>query len=327
MPWRAARLCWSLLSTGVLLLAVLLILRNCKLTTVQGWVLGSGVLLFSPISSGLSTGTPSVISCGLILAAVYLALERRLFAAAIFLGLAHSIKPQLSIAGVAVFLVLGYWRTAALSLLIPVLAVFTSFLRIMSFDEYRLWLATLRDEIASTFQPGGLQDPSPANYFSYHLVNEEAILSIWLHDSRMVSAIVWLTVAVLAGAYFWCQRTDGGNRNLRSIAFFCALALVPLYHRYYDLPLLIGIIPFLLQPAAGVNDRKAKAAIWGCLLLLLFPLQAILATALPGLSPATPVGFLGLRHQPVIVLLLCLLIIPWSRAIWKATPRSPVATE
>jgi hypothetical protein len=99
---------------------------------------------------------------------------------------------------------------------------------------------------------------------------------------------------------------------LRDIAFFCTLALIPIYHRYYDAQLLLGVIPFLLEPASRLS--KAKAAIWLCLLVLLFPLQAIVAASMPGLSPTSAAGFLLLRHQPVILLLLCVLMIPWRGA-------------
>jgi glycosyl transferase family 87 len=311
LPWKAARLVWSLLSIGVFLLSVVLILRNCTVAVGQKWLLGAGVLLFSPISSGLSTGNPSVISCALTLIAILFAFERRALAAAIFLGAAHCIKPQISIAGFVIILIWGYWRTVGLSLVIPVLGACASFLRTASFEQYQLWLLTLRNSIAELSLPGGLNDASPANYFSYHLVNEAAILSIWLRNVRLVNALGWITAAVLAGTYCWRRRQDSGDHRLRDIAFFCTLCLVPVYHRYYDAQLLLGILPFLFATAPKLT--RTKVAVWGCLAVLLFPLQALLATSLSGISPASPGGFLLLRHQPIIVLLLCILIIPWSR--------------
>jgi len=148
-----------------------------------------------------------------------------------------------------------------------------------------------------------LNDASPANFFSYQLVNAGAVLSIWVHNPALVSTLTWLLVAALTGFYFRFR-----TRNpYQDIAFFCTLLLIPIYHRYYDAQLLLGILPFLLQ---SDTVPKRKAALWACLLVLLFPLQAIFASALPGLSPASLTGFILLRHQPVIILLLCALLIP-----------------
>jgi Glycosyltransferase family 87 len=313
LPWKAARLTWSLLSIAVFLVSAVLILRACTLTTGQKWLLGAGLLLFSPTSSGLSTGNPSVVSCALTLAAVFLTLGGRFAASALLLGLAHSIKPQVSIAAVALFLLWGYWRVVGLSFLVPLFAGIVSFIRAGSFGEYRLWLISLQKGIADLTAPGGMNDPSPANYFSYHLINTGAILSIWLRDGRIVATVVWITAGVLVGAYFWFRSRTRGEQQLRDVAFFCALALVLVYHRYYDAQLLLGVVPFLL--ASGGRLDRTKAAIWAVLLLLTFPLQAVVAESIHQLSPTTPVGFLLLRHQPVILLLLCLLLIPWSKGL------------
>jgi len=298
LSWTKARLVWSLLSVAVFAGSVILIFRSCNVPS--RWLLAAGVLLFSPASSGLSTGNPSVLSCGLTLAAIFLALEKRSLAAAICLGLAHSLKPQISLAGLAVILVWRYWRILLLSLIIPLLAAAASFARSASIAQYKLWLISLKNGIADISLPGSLNDASPANFFSYHLINAAAILSIWIRNPAVISVMTWLLVALLAAIYFRFRTRNA----MQDIAFFCTLLLIPVYHRYYDAQLLLGILPFLL------GNSKRKAAIWVCLLVLLFPLQAIFATAFPALHPSSLAGFILLRHQPVIILLLCTLLMP-----------------
>ena len=316
LPWKAARFVWASVSMAAFALSLGLMFRRCMLNTPQTWLLGAGVLLFSATSSGLSTGNPSVISCGLTLAGVLLILEQRIIAGAMLLGLAHSIKPQISIAALVVLALWGYWRAVGLSFLIPAITALVSFLRVCSFDQYGVWLLTLQRDIADTSLPGGLNDPSPANYFSYHLINEAAILTVWLHNPFVVRALVWISVAVLACTYLLLRKNVSGDRRLRDLAFFCCLSLVLVYHRYYDAQLLLGAVPFLLLQGKDTR-RVVTAALWIGFLVLLFPLQAIIAESVPHLNPASLRGFLLLRHQPLIILLLCVLLIPWASRVPK----------
>jgi hypothetical protein len=272
------------------------------------------MLLLSPTSSGLSTGNPSVISCGLTLAAIFLALDQRLVLSTLLLGLAHAIKPQVSIAAAAILLLWGYWRIVALSFVVPVIAAVVSLLRAASFDQYRIWLGTLFHALRAVSVPGGDNDPSTANPYSYHLINTSVVWSLWLRDPQAVGIFMGVVAGALAGAYIWIRRRTQADEPLRDIAFFCPWVLTLVYHRYYDAQLLLGVVPFLLAPS--VNLQKTRAALWAGLLLMTFPLQAVVAdSSLHHMNPATPAGFLLLRHQPVIVLLLCILLIPWRRGI------------
>lgn len=308
LPWRAARLAWCLLSVAVFLFSVALLMSSCGAAGSAKWLLMAGALLFSPASSGLSTGNPSVISCGLTLCAIFLAFRGRTIPSIVLLGLAHSVKPQVSIAAAAVLLVWGYWRTVLGSLLIPAAAAVISFVPAGGLNRYGIWLHSLTDGIRAISLPGGVNDPSPANYFSYHLVNAAAVLSIWMHDPRAVSALVWVGTIALIALYCWRREKQ---ITWRDAAFFCVVFLIPVYHRYYDCQLLLGVVPWLCSREARGN--WTSVAIWGGLSVLLFPLQAMLAEAMHGLNPASVVGFILLRHQPMIVLLLAILLTPWRR--------------
>lgn len=312
LPWKAARLAWCLLSVGLFVFSVVLLIRACKAAGSAKWLLAAGVLFFSPTSSGLSTGNPSVVSCSLTLAAILLAMRARILAPAVLLGLAHAVKPQVSIAAVAVLMLWRNWSVVLYSFAIPLAAALVSVLTASGVDQYKMWLLSLRDGIAAISLPGGVNDPSPANYFSYHLVNAAAIASIPIHNPHVVSALVWTGTLSLIALYLWKRpRASVPDVAWRDAAFFCTVFLVPVYHRYYDCQLLLGILPWLCWREA--RSKAARWAIWTGLFLLLFPLQAIVAEARPGLSPASASGFLLLRHQPGIVLLLAILLIPWQR--------------
>jgi hypothetical protein len=312
LPWKAARLAWCLLSIGAFVFSALLLIRDCGVTGSAKWLLTAGILFFSPTSSGLSTGNPSVLSCSLTIAAILLALRGRLFSPAVLLGLAHSVKPQVSIAALAVLILWRYRRVVLFSFAIPLAVALASICTASGVDQYKRWLLTLRDGIAAISLPGGVNDPSPANYFSYHLVNAAAIASIPIHNPEVVSAFVWTAALALIALYLWKRPpTSTPEITWRDAAFFCTVFLIPVYHRYYDCQLLLGILPWLCRVETRRN--AAKWAVWAVLFVLLFPLQAILAEARHGLSPASVAGFVLLRHQPVVILLLTILLVPWAR--------------
>ena len=313
LPWTSARLVWSCLSITLFIISLALTFTQAEVTASNKWLLAAGLFLFSPVSSGLSTGNPSVLSCSLTMLAVYLALRGREGFAALTLGLAHSMKPQISIAAVVLFTLWGYWRPLLLSFIFPSAMAVLSLLRASSIGQYRQWLAGLQQGLAAASVPGGINDPSPANYFSYHLVNTSALSALWLHNPALINAAVWLLAGTLVACYLTFQRNLGPHKHLRDMAFFSAISLTLVYHRYYDAQLLLMAIPFLLSSRG--QKKAASLALWICMLAFVFPLQAVFAESLHGaISPATLIGVVLLRHQPVLLVGMCLLLIPWGAA-------------
>jgi hypothetical protein len=212
LPYKPARLTWSLVSVAAFLFCCWLLIGRCNIhDSAARWLLASFILFFSPASSGLSTGNPSVLSCSLTIAAILLALGDRALLAILALGIAHCIKPQVSIAAAAVLMLWGYWRVILFSVIVPFATTLLSFLPSANLAQYKDWLLTLHKVLADISQHGGVNDPSPANYFSYHLVNMAALTSIWVQRPAVITTLSWLTTLALIAVYlFYRKRTSFG---------------------------------------------------------------------------------------------------------------------
>ena len=144
LPWTAARLIWCLLSVAVFAWSVSLILKSTNVDGDAKWLLAAAILFFSPTTSGLSTGNPGVICCGLVIVAIYLAIVKRPIASALALGVTYCLKPQLSICAVALFALWRCWKPLLWSFAFPFISLVVSALPAGSIAEYKVWLADLR---------------------------------------------------------------------------------------------------------------------------------------------------------------------------------------
>ncbi|MDQ2775268.1 MAG: DUF2029 domain-containing protein [Acidobacteriota bacterium] len=316
LSWIPARLIWCLMSVSMFGCSLLLIFRNVDLPLEGKFLLGAAVLFFSPTTSGLSTGNLSVFSCSLVILAIYLALKKRWIGSGLLLGLAHCLKPQVSIFAVVLFALWTYWKPLFISFVVPAVSAAVSIMRAPSLDQYRQWLASLHEGIAATLAPGAINDPRPSNIFSYHMVNTQAVFGVFVHNLAIDDILVWAIAAAMVVVYLWLRRRVAGDRRWCDMAFFSAVTLTIVYHRYYDAQLLLASVPFV----AGSRKRLGSIAIPVlCFLLLLeFPLQAILAQRFsPFLADKSIIGFLLFRHQPLAVLAMCLFLIPWFRRSYQ----------
>lgn len=322
LPWEPARLVWLLISASVAIWSFVMLLGLTNLTVSGKWLLAAAACFFHPVPWGLAHGNLSVLSCSLTILAVCLVMGRREGLAALTLGLAHCVKPQISIAAVALFALWGYWRPLLLSFVLPIAAMIVSVLRAPSIGDYMQWLASLQLALKTISSTGFMNDPSPANMLSYQFLNTAAITAIWIHSPSLANAAVFLIAGVLIVCYLILRRNATEDRPQRDMAFFSAVTLTLVYHRLYDGGLLVMMLPFLVAMAMRGKGRVSNAVLWLCMAVFLSPV-AILAGHLLHYegSPATPAGFLVLRYQPTVVLLICLLLVPWREGAKVADER------
>ncbi|MBV9268247.1 MAG: DUF2029 domain-containing protein, partial [Acidobacteriaceae bacterium] len=284
------------------------LLRTLHLPRDVSWLLAAICLLFSPVSSGLSTGNPGVFSCALVLMAVLLVRQRPI-TSALALGIAHCLKPQISICAVALFVLAGYWRPLLLSFVLPVISALISLAHAHSFDQYRLWIRSLEQGVAATVRAGGLNDPRPSNFFSYNLINAQAIFGTFISNLRLDDILTWAVAGALLALYLGWLRRRRESSYWKDAAFLSALTLTVVYHRYYDSQLLLLAVP-LVAFTWREESHWTTAAVF-CFAVLEFPLQAIAAQTFHNQNADSLIGFMLYRHQPLLVLFLAGLFAFW----------------
>jgi hypothetical protein len=309
LRWEPARLVWSCLLAAAVFLSLPLLFMETDLSASGKWLVAAGALSFSPTILGLSHGNPGILACSLTMLSLYLVIKGHGGWAALALGLADCLKPQLSIAAVVLFALWGYWRPLLLSFAFPAIAAMVSVLRAPSLNEYGHWLMSLREILAGTVVPGGINDPTPANPYAYSIVNAQTVISVWAHNPVVINVLTWFLTSALVLCYLVLRRGLDSHRRLRDMAFFSAVTLTAVYHRFYDEQVLLMAVPFLVT--ASSKRRAWILILWVCMLILWFPLNGLFRILPATLTPASPLGFLLLRCQPLIILTMCLLLIPW----------------
>lgn len=311
MRWNPARLIWACLGTVLFACSLLLFIPRGRIAdSGTPWLVLALAFCFTPASLGLSHGNPSVAACGLTMLSVYLVMQGRDLAGAFALGVVHCLKPQISITAVVLFALWGYWRVLFLSFALPVVVSVICILRAPSLAEFGHWVMSLQQAIAAASTPGSVNDPSPANQWgAYSMVNLQTVFSIWVHNSTVVNVLTWLTTWGLIGCYLAFRSRLDEDVRARDMAFFSAVGLLVVYHRFYDEQLLLMAIPFLL---AG-NWKKASAiSLWACLIALALPLHIGSDFLRHHLRPDTFAGLFLLRPLPLIVTAMCGFLIPWT---------------
>lgn len=311
LPWPEALWAWCAISVAAFALSLFIIFRDSGLAATGKWLLGSAILAYSPVHTGLAMGTPSVIACSLVAIAIYLALAERPVASGIVLGVAHSIKPQLSICAVAVLAIWKLWTPLLISVPIPLVATALSVARAQSIARFWQWCLTWRDNVALTFAAGHINDPSPSNFHARTLLNTDSIVNLLVPDTLTARLIVWITGLTLLICYLYLRKRVPHDRPWRDIAFFTAWTMLLIYHRYYEGQLLLLIIPFVLK--CWRSERRIAISLCVCLLVLAFPSQTALSVWSGLQHSISSVSELILfRHQPLAVLVMSFLLVPWS---------------
>jgi len=314
LPWREAILTWCLVSLVVFGLSVVLTIRSAAssvdLSKNGILLLLAGMLLYSPTQSGFAYGNPSVLVCSLVALSIYLSLERRFVISGVLLGLAHCIKPTLSICAVFLFLAWRYWMPIVTSLVLAVAAAAVSVLRAQSLDQYWNWCRTLLENLAFNLGPEGPSDPGIAAPKAYLLLNTQTIVGLFTRNATLRDMVVWVTAAALVCLYFYLRQRDSHPSYWRDVGFFSAVTLMLTYHRNYDAQLLLLLVPFLLTHFRA--ERVTVAVLSVCILLTAFPTQAAFSVLL-GSDVTSVWRVIVFRHQPLAVLMIAICLVPWKQ--------------
>ena len=323
LPWAAANLLWCLLSIAAFLLLPVAIVRDSRLAPAARWLLAGAIFAFFPAASGTSSGNPVIVAYGLVALTLYFAFSGNPIISGILLGVACALKPQLSICAVGVLLLWRCWQPLFIGFGVWLGTLIASVLRADSIAQYRFWLMSLEHNLSQIMAPGGINDPRPTNYYSYHLLNTQAIAGVFVQDRLALNAIVGVVTVGLLLLYLRLRTLSPTLCRWRDPAFFSAWTLLLVYHRYYDATLLLLIVPYLLRNWS--SNKVTVAALSICLALLAFPLQAALELRLGAPDSAhSVVDFVLFRHQPLLVLAICLLLIPWPA--WAAGAPNDLGT-
>ena len=303
MDWAQVRWAWLLINLiGVAVLIVTLTRYGPgKLSPWNAACATAFILGFGPIHTAIAKGQMTVVVTAILALAIVAEERNAVVLAATLIGVAASLKPQIAIPVVVLYLVQRRWKALAV-----VAAVTAGLLCIAGLRLYWAgvsWVGSLLHNVSLAAEPGGVYDPSPTNPLAFQLVNGSALL-LKLTSNQVAVTIVLVTLGILVCFFLWKRGEHCFDLLVDSTAFAtaCVLGLVLIAHRYYDASVLIFVFVWALsvkgaaEPArnslaqrsvlreflrSGTSSwRRAPAliAIAGCLVMA-FPIPALLISS------------------------------------------------
>jgi hypothetical protein len=224
--------------------------------------------LFVATSTNLvTTGQPSSFAISLCAIGVWSLLSNRLQAVGIFcFALSLTLKPQ--IAG----LVLVYFllassparRRAWLVLATAALLCAPGILWAATIPAAVHWPQSIRANLAVGATPGSINDPGPTSINAMMVTDLQAVFAVFddvPRDYNLESESV-VGVLILVWAYIAIRAAPSRRKDLLGVAAMSCLSLLPLYHRHYDVRLLVLTLPAvaLLTDEGGWGRGLAIAA-------------------------------------------------------------------
>jgi hypothetical protein len=246
LRWQAADRLWLCFSTGVFLLGVWLIasisMRYAPLTSA----IGIGILLIGS-SMPFMLAQPAQLITGLCAISMWCFHQGRFrVAGTLCLAVALAFKPH--VAGFLwLYLMLSKaYRKDALRVLIATIVICIPGVIWASVKPASShWLSEMRANVAILSLPGNANDPSLLNPDSYNIVGLQSILSVIWHDPH-----IFVPAAHAAGIVllvFWllvyARSQPSRQRDYLALASIVLISTLPVYHRDYDMGLLLLIYP------------------------------------------------------------------------------------
>jgi hypothetical protein len=145
-------------------------------------------------------------------------------------------------------------------------------------------------------------------------VNLQPLIGVFTENPALLNGIAYLVVAsILLAFVLKTRKVRPEDLPAEQLALVVPLALLPVYHRYPDLFLLIGAMPLCL---VFYHERRYRllAGLSGIIALLSIPLQTMAALVfrqtVQNDSAADLIRFVSLfRHQQLLLVTLALLVI------------------
>ncbi|PYX46037.1 MAG: hypothetical protein DMG79_17735 [Acidobacteria bacterium] len=314
-PWKIAKLIWL----GVLLISfagtvwALMLAAGLRWGEPRNSIFIAACLAIAPFQTGLSTGNSTVLVIGFCSTAILAAGYRNDVTAGVLFGIACSLKPQIGAFLVLYYLVRQRWRLfgTAVATTTALIAVAVLYLQLRGAS----WLQDYIHNARGFVTANPIDDFSTANPSRFTLINLQVpFFSITRHSSSANLLALAVGGVLVCIWFYWLLRRREHGSELLVIAAISVIALLPVYHRFYDAGLLIVPLCWCMTHLVGQSKSTARIA-----LLLMTPFllpgsavlqQLVLKGHVPNVVTASWWwDCIVMPHETWALLLLCLVLL------------------
>ena len=269
--WQTADRVWLCLSTGCFLLGVWLIaslaMRDAPIMTASG----VGLLLLGS-TMAFMLAQPAQLISGLCAITVWCFLEKRFqFVGVLCLSVALAFKPHVAGLLWLFFLLSRTHRKQAWRVLFTaVIVCLPGFIWTSTMNASAHWLSEMQTNIQVLSQVGATNDPGPFNHISDNVIGLQSLISFIRDEPRFYIPVAYAIGAVLLLAWLiaFLRSRPSRNNDYLALASILLISMLPVYHRDYDLGLLILIFPAAAALAKSGGRRGQVVAVLSVLAMV-----------------------------------------------------------
>jgi hypothetical protein len=247
LPWSAALAVWSVVSGTLFVTAVFLIADICRQWTSEVPIILLGLFLATSTLL-LTTAQPSSVAISLCAIGVWSLVRNRFIGLGVFcFALSLALKPQIGGLIVIYFLLAGgqYWRRSVAILATAAILCLPGILWAAHNPAASNWPQELKANIAGGSTRGSMNDPGPSSYNSHLVTDLQSVIAVLDDDPPIYNRISWGIVGsmILIWAFVARRSKPSLKKDLLGVAAIACLGLLPIYHRHYDVRLLVVTFP------------------------------------------------------------------------------------
>jgi alpha-1,2-mannosyltransferase len=266
LPWPAANSLWAAINAGLSFTMILALasLAGLGARDWRTWFFIAFGLALAPFHTGIATGNPAIASAALGVIAVWLAADRRKVPAAVLMTVSVILKPQLGLCFLTYWLFMRRWQLSGIVLGVVAAA---SGLAVFRLEWWHVpWWTSYVHDNHTLLVSGILSDFTARNPTRFGLVNLQVPIYALTAGKASANYIAYFVFAALGAIWVYLFLSRGWilRPSLLPLGAMAMLALLPIYHRFYDAVL-------LAVPLAWGFSRAAKGNIRYLVLLLISP--------------------------------------------------------
>jgi len=264
LHYHAARAVWYGL-TACLFFAASLVLISFVAESYKPWAMLLGAFLYwsEPVGLLFNIGQPSGLAASLALLSLWLFFRNpRSGAAVICLGISLSLKPQLGGLFLIYFLLRPRSRAyACKSAALGAAFLIAGILWLTLSPASHNWRSDYRAQIANSQALGAVNDPSAQSGYARQFTNAQIVFALFVNNPSRDTNFAYALGAILFAAWVMIVLRTSEGDLFSTLAAITCIGMLPVYHREYDLVLLMIGFPALI---AMMSRRQAMG--WPTLL-------------------------------------------------------------
>src|SRR5579872_3196527 len=268
LPWRLAKITWMviLLISFVATVWSLAASASLRLTELRTLAFVAASLALAPFHTGLATGNSTILVIGLCTVAIWAMNARYEIASGVLFGVACAMKPHLGAFLVLYYLARRRWRLFTVA--VSSTAALNLIALLYLYMHGTPWLQDYLNNARGFVTANNIDSFASDNPARFTLINLQVpFFSITGNSS---SSNLWAFAVggiLVCGWLYWVVKQGKRLPPLLVLGTISVIALLPVYHRFYDAALLA--VP-LCWSIANVNGRAKKTARMALLLMTPF---------------------------------------------------------